>query len=366
MTSIIVAFLVSFIVATVTTPLVLKLARRRGLFDEPDGRKIHVRKVPRLGGIAIVLAFFAPLVALLFVEAGMREQLVASQRQLVGLFAGGLAIAALGLYDDLRRTNARQKFVVQIAVALMMWLFDYRIEVLSSPFGGELELGALALPATVLWFVGVINAVNLIDGLDGLAGGVGLIAVLTLMVLALLGDNPLAAFMCVCLAGGLLGFLIFNFNPARIFMGDTGSLFLGFTLAAFAITTSSKSATALAISVPLLVLALPLVDTAMAIVRRLKARRNVFTADQEHIHHRLLKAGFSHRGAVLVLYGITAPLAGLAILLHVTRQPLFIVAMLGLVVLVVVVLRHLTGLRRASPRPSESPVAASDGISKGG
>ncbi len=366
MTSIIVAFFVSLAVATAVTPLVLRVAARRGLYDKPDGRKIHSRLIPRLGGIAIVLGFFAPVTGLLVVEAGMRVQLTQNETQLIGLFAGGALIALLGLWDDLRGTNARQKFAVQIVVAVLMWFLDYRIENLSSPFGTPFELGALAFPVTLLWFVGVMNAVNLIDGLDGLAGGVGFISVTTLMVMALMDANVLAAFMCAALAGALGGFLFYNFNPARIFMGDTGSLFLGFVLAAFSISTSSKGSTALALTVPLLVLTLPLLDTMLAIGRRVRARRNIFSADQEHIHHRLLKAGFSHRGAVLTLYAVTATLAAVAIVMRATSQPIVGVVLLASALVVFLLLRFIAGWRRAQrvPPPPEVAAVAGERLSK--
>lgn len=360
MTSIIVAFFVSLAVATVLTPLVLKTALRRGLYDQPDGRKVHSRLIPRLGGIAIVLAFFTPLVGILLVEAGMRQQLTQNEPQLVGLFVGGLLVAVLGLWDDLRGADAKQKFVVQIGVACLMWALDYRIDVVTNPFGGSIEVGWLSLPVTVFWFVGVMNAVNLIDGLDGLAGGIGLISVSTLMVLALTDGNVVAALMCACLAGALVGFLFFNFNPARIFMGDTGSLFLGFVLAAFSIATGSKGSTAIALSVPILVLALPIVDTMLAIGRRVKARRPIFSADQEHIHHKLLKAGFSHRGAVLVLYGVAVVLAGLALLTRATSQPVAGLVMLAAGVFLFVLLRFLAGLHR--PAREVSDPFGSDGL----
>lgn len=347
MTSTIVAFFVSLTVATALTPLVVRLANRRGLFDALSDRKVHSRPVPRLGGVAIVAGFYSPLLGILLVDAGISERLTTSTPQLVGLFAGGLLVAALGLYDDLRGANARQKFVVQIGVALLMWALGYRIEAVTSPFGGVIHLGALALPLTVLWFVGVINAVNLIDGLDGLAGGIGLISVSTLMVLALLSGDVLGALMCAALAGSLVGFLFFNFNPARIFMGDTGSLFLGFVLAAFSISTQAKSSAAIALAVPLLALALPIVDTMLAIGRRVRARRNIFEADQEHIHHRLLKAGFSHRGAVLTLYGVAALLACLAIVTRVSSEPGEGLMLLAAAVILFLFLRLLSGWRRA-------------------
>ena len=354
MTSIIVAFFVSLSVATVLTPLVVRLANRRGLYDPLSDRKVHSRPVPRLGGIAIVLGFFAPLVGLLLVDAGITAQLTASSPRLVGLFVGGLLVAALGLFDDLRGANARQKFVVQIGVALLMWALDYRIDTVSNPFGGAIDLGPFALPVTVLWFVGVMNAVNLIDGLDGLAGGIGLISVSTLMALSLLDDNVVGALMCAGLAGSLVGFLFFNFNPARVFMGDTGSLFLGFVLATFSISTSSKGSTAIALTVPLLALALPIVDTMLAIGRRVRARKNIFQADQEHIHHKLLRAGFSHRGAVLTLYLVAALLAGLALVSRTASEPIAGLVLLAAADILFLFLRLLSGWRR-TPRGAADP-----------
>lgn len=346
MTSIIVAFFVSLAVATVLTPLVLRVALARGLYDVPNERKVHSRPIPRLGGIAIVTGFFAPVTGLLLVDAGLTSFLTSSHTQLVGLYVGGLLVAILGLYDDLLGADAKKKFVVQIGVAILMWVLDYRIELISNPFGGQFELGYLSLPVTVFWFVGVMNAVNLIDGLDGLAGGIGLISVSTLMVLALMGGNVLAGLMCACLAGALVGFLFFNFNPAKIFMGDTGSLFLGFVLAAFSISTSAKGSTAIALTVPILALALPIVDTMLAIGRRMKANRPIFSADQEHIHHRLLKAGFSHRGAVLVLYAVAGMLAGFALLSRVTSQPVAGLVLLAAGLFLFVLLRFLAGWHR--------------------
>ncbi|MFO0748132.1 MAG: MraY family glycosyltransferase [Myxococcota bacterium] len=349
MTSLVVAFFVSLLVALVATPVVLRVALKRGLYDLPNERKVHARPIPRLGGVAIVIAFFAPVTGILLVGAGAGEALTHTTTHVVGLYVGGILMAGLGLYDDLRGANAIQKLIVQLGVAGLMYALDYRIEAISNPFGGTLELGLLSLPVTLFWFVGVMNAVNLIDGLDGLASGIGLISVTTLFALSMMDDNVLGSLLCICLAGSLVGFLFFNFNPARIFMGDTGSLFLGFVLAAFSISTSSKGSTAVALTVPILALGLPIVDTLMAIGRRVRANRPIFSADQEHIHHRLLRAGFSHRGAVLALYGVAAALAGAALLVKAAAQPIAGLIVLATALVLFVLLRILavrrTGLR---------------------
>jgi len=334
MISFAVAFLVSLLVAAIATPLVLKVALSRELYDLPGDRKVHTRPIPRLGGVAIVLAFFAPVTGLLLIDAGASTALTQSWPQVIGLYVGGILIAAIGVFDDIKGANAVQKLIVQVGVAVLMFFLDYRIDAISDPFGdGAIVLGTFALPVTVLWFVGVINAVNLIDGLDGLASGIGLISVTVLFALGVMSGNTIAALFCASLAGALGGFLIFNFNPARIFMGDTGSLFLGFVLAAFSISTSSKGSTTIALVVPVLALGLPIIDTLLAIGRRVRKQRPIFSADQDHIHHKLLRAGLTHRQAVLTMYVVAVFLAGAALLLRVTSD-----LASGLVLIVVAVI----------------------------
>ncbi|CAM4287776.1 MraY family glycosyltransferase [Corallococcus exiguus] len=301
-----VAFLVSLLVALVLTWRVRERALAWGWLDQANSsRKVHVRPVPRLGGIGIVGGFFAPLCALFIVDSGVGDQFLAQTSLIVGLFVGGAIIAALGFYDDLKGAGAKLKFSVQFAVALGLYALGFRIEVLANPFGAELTLGLLSLPLTVLWVVGVINALNLIDGLDGLAGGVAFFGVGTHFLLALVRGDVLLCLLMVALAGAILGFLVFNFNPASIFMGDTGSMFLGFVLAAVSIKTSSKSGTAVALLVPVMALGLPIMDTLLAMVRRSLLGRPMFSADKEHIHHRLMsRLLLSHRTTVLVLYAL--------------------------------------------------------------
>lgn len=311
---------VSFISATlagaVLTPVVRSLARRWGALDHAlTSRKIHGKPIPRLGGIAIVVAFYAPLVALSFVNSEVGARFYSQTVKVFGLFAGGLAIAALGVWDDLKGANAKTKFLVQFAVAGLMYALGFRIEQISMPFGGALELGVLALPFTLLWIAGVINALNLIDGLDGLAGGVALIAIATTFAIAVLHGHPLMVLFTATLAGAVLGFLFYNFNPASIFMGDTGSMFLGFVLATTAIQTNQKTSTAVSIVTPIIALGVPIADTLLAMLRRAARGVPMFSADRGHIHHRLLDLGFSHRATVLVLYGASTVLGGVALVL---------------------------------------------------
>src|SRR5574342_1246725 len=243
------AFFLSVLVGAVLTPIVRGLARRLELLDHAlTSRKVHGRPVPRLGGIAIVTAFFVPILGLFFTDSAVGELFYSDGRRAFGLIAGGTAIGLLGVYDDLRGSGARIKLTVQIAVALAMYGLGFRVEQIASPFGPHVPLGWLSLPFTVLWIVGVVNAMNLIDGLDGLAGGVAFLAVASTFLVALQRGQPLMVLFTAALAGAVLGCLFYNFNPASIFMGDTGSMFLGFVLATTTIQTSQKASTAVVLT----------------------------------------------------------------------------------------------------------------------
>jgi UDP-GlcNAc:undecaprenyl-phosphate GlcNAc-1-phosphate transferase len=303
------------------TPVTIRLARFLGALDRPGTRKVHREPIPRIGGIAVFGGFIA---GLLFAAwgTGTGVDLVPNE---FNVYWGGLALAAtgmllVGLFDDIWGLAFYWKFAAQITAAVFVWSCGFRIESLTHPLGGTIDLGMLSLPLTLLWIVGITNAVNLIDGLDGLATGIALITSLAVAVIAFARSELGVTAASVALAGSLLGFLRFNFNPARIFLGDSGSMFLGFVLAVTAVRGSQKGPTAVAILVPLLVLGLPLLDTGAAVVRRLYRLglrgaktdgafrhvltnfREVFLPDRGHIHHRLLEVGLSHRWAVLVLY----------------------------------------------------------------
>ncbi len=328
------AFILALMIAALLTPNLRRFAEARGLLDQPkDSRRMHRRAVPRIGGLGVVAAFYAPLVGLLVYEPELGRYFYSKGWLGFSFLLGGLAIAALGLYDDLRGANAYQKFAVQFGVAALLYPCGYRIEQISLP-GGALELGILAFPVTVVWIVGIINAINLIDGLDGLAGGVALCAVLTNLVVAAAQPHPIGTLCMATLAGALLGFLFYNFNPASIFLGDTGSLFLGYVLAASSIRTHHKSTTVISVSllVPMVALALPITDTLLAMGRRAIAGRSMFRGDREHIHHRLLRLGLSHRQVVLVLYGASFVFGGAALILALANAPFvgwIVVALFG-------------------------------------
>jgi UDP-GlcNAc:undecaprenyl-phosphate/decaprenyl-phosphate GlcNAc-1-phosphate transferase len=310
------AALSAMIVAAVLTPLVRMLALRFHWVDQGlAGRRLDGRQIPRLGGLAIVGAFCVALVALWLTGWPQALGVGATPELTVAFVLGGSCIAGLGLFDDLRGAGVGQKLTVQCAVAALLFVLGLRIEGLANPFGPTLVLGPLSFPFTMLWIVGIINAFNLIDGLDGLAGGVALIAVGTNLVIGLSRHEPTMVLIGAVLAGAISGFLFYNFNPASIFMGDTGSMFLGFVLSTLTIKVNQKSTAAVSILIPIVALGLPIFDTALAFVRRAAKGRSVFHADREHIHHQLLALGLSHRQAVLALYVLSAFLGTLAVAL---------------------------------------------------
>ena len=297
------AFLVALGVALLLTPAVIAFARRTGALDKPDARKVHVRPIPRIGGIGIYAAFMVSiLVQLTFVD--LTPEYMTS---LIGLMVGGTIIVAIGIIDDYCDLPAKVKLLGQIiAAAVVVIGFDVRIDVITDPLGDYIYLEFLAIPATIFWIVGLTNTVNLIDGLDGLAAGVSSIAALTIFLVAMEEGIPPVAMVTIALAGAAMGFLYYNFNPARIFMGDTGSMFLGFMLAGISVVGAVKSAATIALIVPILALGLPILDTTFAIVRRARNHRPIFKPDKGHLHHRLLAHGCSQKQAVLLMYVVSA------------------------------------------------------------
>jgi UDP-GlcNAc:undecaprenyl-phosphate GlcNAc-1-phosphate transferase len=315
MKSSLVIFVAAFGVSAILTPLVRWFALRIGAFDEPDARRVHQRRIPRLGGIAVVAAFFTSLLVLFGLEQSSLGRLLLSKPVLVGgLFVGGVGAALLGAVDDLRGVRALHKLLVQVVIATIAYGCGFQIDAVALPWVGTVHFGLLGLPLTILWFVAVMNAVNLIDGLDGLAGGIAFVACVSNFVVGWMNDALLVVVLSAALAGAVLGFLIYNFNPASIFMGDTGSLFLGFVLAASSLLGSSiKSSTTVALLVPVLALGVPIMDTLFTMVRRWLERRPLFAPDRGHIHHKLLDLGLTHRRAVLTLYGVSVVLAASAV-----------------------------------------------------
>lgn len=309
----------SLVLSLALTPLAGKLAVLVGAMDVPDTRKVHKSPIPRLGGLAVAVSFFvsAAVVYLLFPDdlpKGLRDL-----PHFLILIDSVIAVLFIGVCDDVWTLRPGQKFAVQMVAGALVYIAGYRLTTITNPFGGGiLNLGVFAFPATVFWVVGITNSFNLIDGLDGLAAGVAVIAGLTILGVSLVNHYLDTALFAALLVGSVLGFLKYNFNPAKIFLGDSGSLFLGFMLSVISIRSSVKGSTAFSILVPLLALGLPIMDTGLAVLRRLmrsiidggstplkKKLHSLFLPDRRHIHHQLLAHGLSHRNAVLMLYSIS-------------------------------------------------------------
>ena len=318
------AAVLAFALAAIGTALIVPLVRRAGLrwglTDQPDARKQHTQPMVRLGGVGIVAGFVLALLLIWalggFVELPQRDGLIWTT------LAGCLCFFVIGVSDDLFALPPLPRLALQLAVAMAVWSQGVRIGAIDLPFGvlgnppGAIPLPeGLSLLATVIWLVGITNAINWLDGLDGLAAGVSGIAAVGLLSVSYSLNQPAPGLLAAALAGSCLGFLRHNFNPARIFMGDGGSYFLGFALAAISIVGPAKGLTSVSLLLPLLILSLPLADMSAVIMGRLSQGRSPFYPDRRHLHHRLLRVGFSHRRTVVLIYAFTQWLVALALVL---------------------------------------------------
>jgi UDP-GlcNAc:undecaprenyl-phosphate/decaprenyl-phosphate GlcNAc-1-phosphate transferase len=341
-----VAFGLSFLLGILLTRVIRDLALRRGLVDAGGGRHIHTRPVPRVGGLALVLSFALPLALIVAVYDNDLTRAMREQGALVAALAcGGALITVVGLWDDLGGVRPSVKLLGQVAAALVVWAVGVRIEFISIPFVGPVHFGLFSVVVTVLWFVVVTNAFNLIDGMDGLAGGVAILAGGTLLVMSLAAkDTPEAGPVALVLAG-LLGatgaFLVFNVNPASVILGDTGSLFLGFVLALVSAHSSQKSFAVFSLMAAFLALGLPIFDLAMAVVRRTLTGRPLFSPDQLHVHHLLLRRGLTQRRSVAFLYVVSAVLGAIALAFVSRSNVLSAVAMVVTAAALVAAVRYL-------------------------
>ncbi|KQO10987.1 glycosyltransferase family 4 protein [Paenibacillus sp. Leaf72] len=310
-----IGFILALTLALVMTPLVKKFAFFVGAIDKPNHRKVHTRIMPRMGGLAIYAAFVAGFLLLFpFIPDGMLT--AANMNMIKALLVGGTIIILIGALDDRFELSAKVKLLGQLAAAsVVVFGFGIKIDLVNIPFGDAMQpiAGWIAVPITILWIVGVTNAINLIDGLDGLAAGVSGIAISTILIMAIIMGNIPIILLCSLLLGGIVGFLFFNFHPAKIFMGDSGSLFLGFSLATLSMI-GFKQVTIVSFVTPLLIIGVPLSDTFFAIVRRWVNKRPIFAPDKGHLHHCLQELGFSHRRTVLIIWGVAAIFGGFAIL----------------------------------------------------
>jgi UDP-GlcNAc:undecaprenyl-phosphate GlcNAc-1-phosphate transferase len=313
----IIAFLVSTVVVLWSTPVVKQIGLLSGRVDHPGGRKVHQRPMVRLGGVSI---FVGALTALLivwglggFVDANGQVLSQNQEYEIWGVSIGGVAFFLIGLADDLFSLSPFLRLLMQVAVACIAWNVGVSIDFLTIPFFGLTQIGIFSLPITVIWLVGMANAINWIDGLDGLAAGVSGIAAVVMLFVSLYMNQPAAALIAAAVAGGALGFLRYNFNPAQIFMGDGGAYYMGFTLAGVGVIGLVKSTAVTAVLLPYLILAVPILDMSAVILARLRSGNSPFMADKRHLHHRLLQAGLSHRLAVLFIYALTLWVGSLAL-----------------------------------------------------
>jgi UDP-GlcNAc:undecaprenyl-phosphate GlcNAc-1-phosphate transferase len=309
-------FLISLASSLFATPVIRRLAQRHGWLDVPkDARRVHAVPIPRLGGVAVFASVMLALAVLPFVDNLVTRQLAGQWQGVVAVLASSTLVFLFGVYDDLAGTSAKWKFVAQGAAAVLLYYLGGRVDALTIPFVGSFELPAvLGFGVTLLWVVGISNAFNLIDGLDGLASGASLFAALVMLGVSLVNGRVLVTVVSIALVGALIGFLRYNFNPASIFLGDSGALFIGFLLAALSVTGTQKASTVVAVAIPLMAFALPVIDTGFAIARRFVSGKPLFEGDREHIHHKLLERGWSQRRVAFALYGVCAFFGLLALL----------------------------------------------------
>ena len=327
---IILAFVLSFALAFATTPLAKKLAFKIGAIDVPkDTRRVHKKPTPLIGGLAIFAGF---CITTLF--------LYETDIEFIGMMIGAIIMVVLGIFDDKYGLPAKFKFIVQIVAAAIPVCSGIRIERIILPFleSNGFEFGWLSYPITIFWIVGLTNAVNLIDGLDGLAAGVSAIASFSVFCVALIQGEFGIAILTAALVGSCFGFLPYNFNPASIFMGDTGSTFLGFVMAVISVSGLFKIHAIISFAVPFIAFGIPIFDTSFAILRRIKEHRSIMSPDRGHLHHRLMDRGFSQKQVVLIIYTICILLGAIAVVCFKSKPWALAIACIG--VLGALVVRH--------------------------
>ena len=321
--------IVSIIFSVILTPFIKKLAIKLDIMDVPkDNRRIHNRPIPLLGGLAIYFSFIITL----FLKMG---KLTESE---TGLILGATIIVIGGILDDKFDIKPWCKLLFQLAAAGVLIIYGIKIEIITNPFNSIyqfINIGVMSIPLTIIWVIGITNALNLIDGLDGLAAGIAFISCITIFIIALLNNRYEAAVLTSILSGAILGFLPYNFNPASIFMGDTGAQLLGFLLAAISMEGAIKSAAAFSVAVPILALGIPIYDTLFAVIRRKINGKPIMEADRGHLHHRLLDMGLTQKQVVMIMYSISAVLGSISIIaMEINEQKSYFLLMIVMVILV--------------------------------
>lgn len=334
-----IAFCIALVISFFSTYLVKKFAIKIGAVDFPNHRKIHTKVIPRLGGLAI---FFGAFFGALYLQP--------SHEHLTGILLGAIAIIITGALDDRFELKPVVKLTGQLIAASFLISSGLIIERITLPIVGMVDLGFLSVLVSVLWIIGITNAINLIDGLDGLATGVSTIAFSSMFVMAILDAQVLPAYLCIVLIGANLGFLYHNFYPAKIYMGDAGSNFLGYMIAVVSMLGLFKNIALFSFIIPVIILAVPIFDTLFAIVRRLCNKENIMVADNKHIHYQILFAGYSHRKTVLILYGISTLFGVLAILLS-NASITFSLIICACIFLLLHIVAEISGLVMGGKKP---------------
>ncbi|SEO24344.1 UDP-GlcNAc:undecaprenyl-phosphate GlcNAc-1-phosphate transferase [Amphibacillus marinus] len=329
---------ICFFLTMALTPYVKKLAFKIGATDQPNKRKVHQRIMPRLGGLAIFISF---MTAFLIINP--------NSAYFWPILIGAVIVTAMGMVDDVYELAARYKFLVQTVAALIVVLNGVEITYINLPFANTLHFGYWSIPITVIWIVGITNAINLIDGLDGLAAGVSTIALITIAGLALSLGDVFVALVSILLIGSTMGFLVFNFHPAKIFMGDTGALFLGYMIGVLSVL-GFKNATLFSLLVPIAILGVPILDTLFAIVRRVVHKKPLYSPDKMHLHHCLLNLGFGHRQTVILIYAMSAMFSIAGVILNQSTMWGSTITFFTLTILIELVV-EITGIISVDYRP---------------
>ncbi|MCS4486401.1 glycosyltransferase family 4 protein [Staphylococcus americanisciuri] len=329
---------VSMIVSLIATPIVIAVSKKLDIVDKPNFRKVHTQPISMMGGAVILIAFF--------IGIWLGHPI---ERETKPLLLGAIVIYIVGLIDDLYDIKPVLKLLGQVVASSIVVMYGVTIDFISLPMGPIIHFGWLSIPITIIWFVAIINAINLIDGLDGLAAGVSTIAYVTIAFIAILQGNIFIIMICSVQIGALLGFLVFNFHPAKIFLGDNGALLLGFIIG-FVSLLGFKNITLISLFFPVVILAVPFIDTLFAMVRRVKKGQHIMQADKSHLHHRLLDLGYTHRQTVILIYSIAIMFSVVSVILYLS-QPWGVFLMILLIIITIELIVEFTGLIDNNYRP---------------
>jgi len=337
----------SGVLALITTPIVIRVARWLNIVDSPGIRKVHSEPIPRIGGVAIFVSMMGLIIPVFFLRNAIGDNFRSILPKIVALLSAAGFVFLVGLADDIKGLRVRVKLLAQFVAAVTVCYAGIRIDAIVLTDSLVVNFGWFSWPLTIFWIVGISNAVNLIDGLDGLAAGICAVTCGVIVILSLYFGSPVMTIIMLALMGALSGFLFFNSNPAKIFMGDSGSLFLGFIIASASILCAAKAETLVGLALPVLALGIPIFDTLLSMLRRFLERRSLFSPDRGHFHHRLLALGFRQRHAVIIAYVVTLLAAGLGMFMLFTGGAQTVAVFISILLLLVLAFRVVgsVGLR---------------------